>query len=125
MPRMSDSSQRAMMRAARNIVAPAMRRVARIRTKQTAAAVNIHNGPNGVEVRAGTPTGPWGWTPIQASMFDNNRRHPLFGDKRKWYHQGDFPITAMTLKLVSKLVEDEYVQEDLRIILGERGFTDI
>jgi hypothetical protein len=114
-----------MMRAARNIVVPAMKRVARIRTKQTAAAVNIYNGPNGIEVRAGTPTGPWGWTPIQASMFENNRRHPLFGNKNKWYHEGDFPITAMTVKLVAKLVEDEFVAEDLRIILGQYGFRDI
>jgi hypothetical protein len=121
MASMSDSSQRAMMRAARNIVAPAMRRIARIRTKTTAAAVNIHDGPNGIEVRAGTPSGQWGWEPIQALMFDNNKRHPLWGHP-PWKHQGSFPITAMTMKLVAKLVEDEYVQEDLKIILGKYGF---
>jgi hypothetical protein len=58
-------------------------------------------------------------------MFENNRRHPLFGNKNKWYHEGDFPITAMTVKLVAKLVEDEFVAEDLRIILGQYGFRDI
>jgi hypothetical protein len=119
---MSDSAERAMMRAARNIVAPAMRRIARIRTKETAAAVNIHSTARGIEVRAGTPTGPYGWEPIQALMFEQNKRHPLFGNTRKWYHEGYFPITEMTVKLVAKLVEDEFVQEDLRIILGEYGF---
>jgi hypothetical protein len=31
----------------------------------------------------------------------------------------------MTVKLVAKLVEDEFVAEDLRIILGQYGFRDI
>jgi len=118
---MSGTAEKAMMRCAKNIVAPAMRRVARIRTKQTAAAVNVVKANGMIEVRAGTPTGPWGWTPIQASMFDNNRRHPLYGNMHRWYHQGDFPITAMTAKLVQKLVEDEFVEEDLKLILGKHN----
>jgi hypothetical protein len=121
MASMSDSAQRAMMRCAKNIVAPAMRRIARIRTKTTAAAVNIVNSSEGIEVRAGSPTGAYGWTPIQASMFENNRRHPLFGNKHKWYHQGDFPITSLTLKLVQRQVEDEFTNEDLKIILGKHN----
>lgn len=121
MARMSSTAERAMMRAAKNIVAPAMKRIARIRTKTTAAAVNVHKGPNGIEVRAGTPTGAYGWTPIQALMFDNNKRHPLYGHA-PWYHQGDFPITQLTAKLVAKLVEDEFVQEDLKLILGKYNY---
>ena len=119
---MSGTAEKAMMRCAKNIVKPAMQRIARIRTKRTADAVNIAKGQDGsIEVRAGTPTGPWGWTPIQASMFEDNRRHPLYGNKHRWYHQGHFPITELTAKLVTKLVEDEFVQEDLKLILGKHN----
>jgi hypothetical protein len=114
-------STESMMRVAKRIVVPAMKRIARIRTRKTADAVNVVVRNGWVEVRAGTPEGAWGWTPIQASMFDNNRRHPLFGDKHKWYHQGYFPITEMTEKLVIKLVEDEYVRDALPILLERRG----
>ena len=120
--RMSYASRRAMERAARNIVVPAMRRVARIRTKETAAAVNMVSTRTSVDVRAGYPEGAWGWTPIQALMFDNNKRHPLFGNERVWYDEGYFPITEMTEKLVIGLVEDEYLAEAMRIILGEHGY---
>lgn len=116
---MSSTAERAMMRAAKNIVAPAMRRIARIRTKRTAAAVHVVKANGVIEVRGGDPTGPWGWTPIQGSMFENNRRHPLYGNRHKWYHQGDFPITKLTLGLVQRQVEDEFVREDLKLILGK------
>lgn len=118
----SGDSIRAMQTVAKQIVAPAMRRIARIRTRKTADAVNIAVRDGWVEVRGGYPEGPWGWTPIQGSMFDNNRRHPLFGNKNKWYHQGYFPITDMTERLVEQLVADEYVREVLPTLLKERGF---
>lgn len=126
MPERYQGANRAGLRlAARTVVAPAMRRIARIRTKKTADAVHVVETPQGFEVRAGDPEGQWGWTPIEASMFDNNRRHPLFGNERAWYYQGYFPITEMTYKLALRLgAVDVYVDECLRILLKERGFTD-
>lgn len=118
---MSGTAEQAMMRCAKHIVKPAMQRIARIRTKRTADAVNIVKGTDGtIEVRAGRPEGPYGWTPIQALMFEENKRHPLFGHP-PWYHQGDFPITALTMKLVQRQVEDEFVQEDIKLILGKHN----
>lgn len=111
-------ANRAALRIAARTTAAIMRRFARIRSDEIAAAVNVNESADGFEVRAGYPEGEWGWTPIQALMFDNNKRHPLFGNERRWYAQGYFPITESTVKLaLAAGVEDIYADEYLRIRL--------
>ena len=84
------------LRAAAEVIARVMRRVAAVKTRHTAAAVNVSWQGSEVAIQGGHPGGPWGWEPIQAWMFDDNGRHPLWGDKKHWYHQGHYPITAIT-----------------------------
>lgn len=87
------------LRAAADRLAAVMRRVAAVKTDETAKAVHVEELPvTGVAVMAGRPEGRWGWEPIEALMFDNNLRHPLYGDKKHWYHQGWYPITRLTLE---------------------------
>lgn len=93
-------AERKGLRAAADSFAKTMREVSAVRTRQTADAVNVQEGSEEFLIRGGTPGGGWGWEPIQALMFDNNLRHPLFGNRKHWYAQGknkgEWRITEMT-----------------------------
>jgi hypothetical protein len=95
-----------------------MQVVAMPKTRFTAAAVNLASDGDAILVRAGRPEGQWGWTPIQASMFDNNRRHPLFGNRGHWYPEGYYGITELTVQLgaddAAEAFADAYVDSALR-----------
>lgn len=86
------------MAAAADRLAAVMRRVAAVKTKTGAEAVNINwVDDTTFEVRAGRPGGRWGWTPIVPAMFENDIKHELFGDEKYWYRQGEYPITLLTI----------------------------
>lgn len=111
------------LRAASEAVARAMRRVAAYRTRRTAEAVRTRmEGTEGV-VAAGHEGGAYGWEPIQALMFDDNKRHPLFGNKRHWYHQGYFPLTSYTESLSATEAADAYADAVVEPLLDEHGFS--
>ncbi len=66
-----------------------------------AAAIRVSGAPGKVKglihtragaskafVYCGYPGGRWGWIPINAWMMETpGARHPLFGDRRRWYTQ--------------------------------------
>lgn len=113
---------RAGLKAAAERFARAMRTVAGVRTNETAAAVNVAWEGDTALVRGGEPGGPWQWTPIQAAMFDDNLRHPLFGNKRHWYKQGRWPITAYTERAAINDVDEVYADAAVDPMLAEYGF---
>ena len=118
---MPDAS-RAGLKAAADSLARTMKRVAGVRTQRTADAVNVASEGDGLTVQGGHAGGPWGWDPIQGSMFDNNRRHPLFGDKHHWYHQGEYPITAITVDEGIDDAAEKYADAAVPIMLRQAGF---
>lgn len=111
------------LRAAGEVLANVMKRVAAHKTKE--GARQVHSGftaADEVTVSAGYPMGRWGWEPIQASMFDNDRRHPLFGDKSHWYRQGYYPITQNTVQAGAEEAANAYIDAALEPMLEEHGF---
>jgi hypothetical protein len=109
------------LKAAAEVFARVMRVVAAVRTDETAAAVNVAWEGEGVLIRGGRPGGAWGWEPIQALMFDNNKRHPLFGNKGHWYHQGYYPITEETVVLGIDEAVSAFADAAIPILLEEHG----
>ena len=111
------------LRAASEVVARMLRRVAEVKTRKTAEAVHVTWQGEEAVVQAGHAGGAWGWEPIQGLMFDDNRRHPLFGDKRHWYHQGDYPITAYAEAYSASDAAEAYADAALELMLDEHGFA--
>lgn len=109
------------LRAAADRLAAAMKQVAAVKTNETANAVNVIWPANAVEIRAGKPGGPYGWEPIQALMFEADLRHPLFGDKKYWFHQGYYPITRLTLKYGLDSAVDDFADEAVPALLDDLG----
>jgi len=100
-----------------------MMRVALAKTRHSAAAVNTTpEGPD-ILVRAGKPESVYGWEPIQALMFDDNKRHPLFGDKKHWYNQGEYPITEGTIRENGEDCAEAYADAAVDLMLDEHGFS--
>lgn len=120
---MGDSRQEG-LRAASEVLARVMRRVAAVKTRRTADAVHVTTeGPESI-VQAGRPGGAYGWEPIQGLMFDDNKRHPLFGNKRHWYHQGYYPITEDTIRLGADDAAEAYADAAFDLMLKEHGVTE-
>jgi hypothetical protein len=115
-----DAAKREGLRAAADVLARVMRVVAQPKTNETAGAVNVVSDGEDVRVRGGRP-GRWGWTPIQASMLDNNRRHPLFGNRAHWYHEGYYGITEMTVLYGADDAAEAYADAAVPIMLEEHG----
>lgn len=93
---MISKASREGLRAAGAVLVAAMKSVAAVRTRTTAVQTHTVWDGDDLLVSAGHPAGVYGWVPIQALMFENNMRHPLFGDKKHWYNEGDYPITRIT-----------------------------
>ena len=110
------------LRAAAERFARAMRVVAGVRTRHTSEAVNTSIGPDEAIIRGGHPGGAWGWEPIQGLMFDDNRRHPLFGNRKHWYRQGRWPITAYTIRAAGDEAAEAYARAAVDPMLAEDGF---
>lgn len=109
------------LRAAANRLARAMRVIAAVRTRHTAEAVRVYFDGEEAVVSAGREGGAWGWEPIQAAMFDDNGRHPLYGDKKHWYHQGRWPITAMTERAALDSAVNAFADTAIPLLLKEYG----
>lgn len=107
--------------AAADALARIMRVVALPKTWRTAAAVNTALEGEEAVVRAGREAGAYGWEPIQALMLDDNKRHPLFGNKRYWYHEGYYPITESTELLGADDAAEAYADAALELMLKEHG----
>jgi hypothetical protein len=110
------------LKAASAVLARVMKRVAGVKTHRTADAVRVTFEGDEAAVSAGRPEGAWGWEPIQALMFDDDKRHPLFGDRRHWYHQGEYPITAETVRIGADDAADAYADAAIDLMLDEHGF---
>lgn len=111
------------LRAAAEVLARIMRVVAAVKTNETARQVHVDFGaPYVAVVSAGYAVGAYGWNPIQALMFDNNKRHPLFGDMSHWYHQGYYPITEETLRLGADEAVEAFADTALPILFKDNGF---
>lgn len=112
------------LEAAGRSLAKTMKKVAGVRTRTGANAVNFHIEGDRVIVRAGKPGGQWGWDPVVPSMFDNNRRHPFFGDKKKWYNQGYYGITEITEEEGAEPAAEAFVKGAVDPLLRDHGFED-
>jgi hypothetical protein len=126
---MSDGYNRRGLRAAAQSLARTMRRIAAVRTTQTADAVNVKETASVFFVRAGTPTGRWRWTPIQAYMISRNARHPgPHNDREHWYnenlHHGNapYPIDSMTADQGATEAAEAYTREAIDPLLESHGF---
>jgi hypothetical protein len=115
---------RAGLKAAAESLARTMRRVAAVRTRRTADAVNTAWEGDVALVRGGRPGGAWGWEPVTAFMFDDDGRHPLFGDKKHWYHQGEYPITELTVETGINEAADRFAEAAVPLYLKEAGITE-
>lgn len=113
------------LRAAARSLAATMKRVAAVRTRRTADAVNVKETQNFELIRGGKPAGEWGWDPIEAAMFTYNLRHPLFGDRRRWYNQsrsGPYDIPAITAREGASDAAEEYTRNAIDPLLRDHGF---
>lgn len=114
---------RAGMKAAADVFARVMRDVSAVKTRNTADAVNTQgDGTTAVLIRAGHPGGGYGWEPIQALMFDNNLRHPLFGNRRHWYRQGYYGITEITERTAIDNATEAFADAFVPPFVEEYGF---
>lgn len=111
-------------RAAARVFAAVMKRVAAVKTKKGADAVRVTQEGNETVIAAGRPAGRYGWEPIEAAMFDDDGRHPLFGNKRHWYREGRYPITELTERTALGRAVDAYADTALPELFREHGFTD-
>jgi hypothetical protein len=118
-----DGARREGLRAAADVLARIMQVVAMPKTRMTAAAVNVIADGEDVLVRGGRP-GRWGWTPIQGSMLDNNRRHPLFGNRAHWYNEGYYGITEMTVDYGADDAAEAYADAAVDLMLREHGILE-
>jgi hypothetical protein len=115
------------MKAAAASLAKTMKRVAVVRTRRTADAVNVTTQGSVWLIRGGKPGGEWGWDPITAAMFTYDLRHPFFGDKRKWYNQsrtGPYDIPGITADQGADEAADEYAKNAIDPLLEEHGFEE-
>lgn len=112
------------LKAAAGRFAVVMKKIAAVKTRRTADAVHVSWDGDDALVQAGRPGGEYGWDPIQASMFDDNGRHPLFGDKKYWYKQGRWPITAYTERAGIDSATDAFADAVFPPLLEDHGFTD-
>lgn len=113
---------RAGLKAAADRFARAMRVIAAVRTRRTAEAVHVAWEGREAVIQGGRPEGAYGWEPIQALMFDNNLRHPLFGNRNHWYKQGRWPITAYTERAAIDSAAEAYAEAAVDPLLKEHGF---
>lgn len=120
---MADAKREGLKAAAARFAA-VMRKVAGVKTRLTAEAVHVAWEGDVALVRAGKPEGVYGWEPIQAFMFDNNWRHPLFGNRKKWYHQGRYPITGLTERAGLNAATEAFADAAIPVLLKEYGFTE-
>jgi hypothetical protein len=112
------------LKAAADRFATAMRKISRVRTIRTADAVNVSFEGDEAVIAAGHEGGAWGWEPIQALMFDNNKRHPLWGNKAHWYKQGRWPITEYTERAALDSATEAFADAAVPPLLEEHGFTE-
>lgn len=119
-----ESAAREGLKAAADRFAATMRRVASVRTHRTADAVHVAWDGDEALVQAGSPGGAYGWDPIVGLMFDNNLRHPLFGNKSKWYKQGRYPITQYTERAGIDSAAEAFADAGIPPLLEEHGFTE-
>jgi hypothetical protein len=124
MARGADEALRLGLKAAADRFARAMRTIAGMRTRETAAQVNVVENTNENLIRGGHPGGGYGWEPIQALMFDNNLRHPLFGNKRHWYKQGRYPITQYTERAAIDDATEAFADAFVPAFVKEYGFDE-
>lgn len=110
--------------AAASKLADAMKRVAAAKTRRAADAVRITHEDGDTVIAAGKPEGVYGWDPITALMFEDDRRHPLFGDKKHWYPQGHYPITELTERAALDDAVDAFADAAVPPLLKEYGFED-
>lgn len=120
---MLSESLRAGLQAGAESLARKMKLVATLRTRKTAQAVNIRYEGDEAVIAGGHAGGAYGWEPIQALMFDNDKRHPLFGHD-PWYHQGDWPITAITAREGAGDAAEAFADAALEVLYREHGFIE-
>lgn len=110
------------LKAAGKRFAQSMKSVARVKSSKAAEAVNTKWDGDEILIRAGRPGGEYGWIPVQAIMFEDNLRHPLYGNKGHWYRQGRYPITQYTERAGIDGAMDDYADAAIPIILRQHGF---
>jgi hypothetical protein len=126
---MADNAVRAGLKAAADSFARRMRVVAATRTRRAAAAVHTAwSSANSISVLAGTDIGPYGWEPITALMFDDDLRHPLFGNKRHWYFQaykkGGLAITEITEQTGIEDATEAFADAAFEVLIAKYGYED-
>lgn len=112
------------LKAAAQSLARTMKKVAVVRTRRTADAVNVKAEGDAFLIRGGKPGGGWGWDPITALMFDDDKRHPFFGNRRRWYNQGYYGITENTVTSGIDEAADEYARNAIDPLLRDDGFDE-
>lgn len=117
-------AEREGLKAAADVFSRYLKRFAGKWTRRGAEAVNVSFEGSTAVIAAGHDGGPWGWDPIQASMFDNDRRHPLFGDKKHWYHQGLGPMTELTEKAGIAAAAQAWNDTGVTMLLKEHGWDE-
>jgi hypothetical protein len=81
------------LKAAAEVIAAATRVIAGGFAPGIASVIRSYLGPGSTAyIAAGHKGGKWGWTPINAWMFEEPHsgkvpKHPLFGSRSRWYYQ--------------------------------------
>lgn len=91
------------------------------------AAVHTYYTTDFAWISAGTRTGEWGWTPIHAWMFEEPHagsipKHPLFGNRKKWYYQPYRPYIEEGMYAAINEAENLYADIVAAGVCAEYGF---
>lgn len=102
------------LKYAARIIAQAAKDIAgTFSTRIPPAIKTFATSSDSVTINGGSPGGQWGWTPIHAWMFSEPHgssvpKHPLFGNRGKWYYQPYRPFLDEAAEAKSQDAAEAY-----------------
>lgn len=113
------------LKVAAGVIADAAKAISGTFSREIPEAIKVYMGAgsNVAFIAAGTPTGRWGWTPIHAWMFETpGARHPLFGDRKRWYVQPYRPFMEEAAEAKGQAAAERYADIEIMFLAKAHGY---
>lgn len=111
------------MKVAVEVVADRVRVIVGRYAPGIAAVTRTYTRGNVGFVSPGSPGGKWGWEPINAWMFETpGARHPLFGDRERWYAQPYRPFLEQAAEVSADEAAQKYLDKTVDGWARELGY---